>query len=105
MEGRWPEPETDHDNRDGLDNRWKNLREATKSQNAANRKVATTNKSGLKGVIAKTRYGVTKYEALIRLDGKRKHLGRFSTPQEAHAAYVAAAEVYHGKFANSGATT
>lgn len=99
MEGRWPDPEVDHKNGDKLDNRWSNLREATKSQQAANRKLACTNKVGLKGVIRVTRYGVTKFEARLRIDGKQHHLGRFETAQEAHAAYVVAAEKYHGQFA------
>lgn len=100
MMGRWPEPMVDHKNQDKLDNRWCNLREATASQNSQNRKVASTNKLGFKGVIAKERYGVVKYEAVIRLDnGRRKHLGRFNTPQEAHQAYVMAAEAHHGEFA------
>jgi hypothetical protein len=58
-----------------------------------------TNKTGFKGVVMVERYGVTKPEARIRIDGKQKHLGRFNTPQEAHQAYVEAAEAYHAQFA------
>lgn len=101
MIGRWPEPEADHRNLDKLDNRWSNLREATKSQNAANRIAFHTNRVGLKGVIRVTRYGVTKYEARIRVAGKQRHLGRFDSAQEAHQAYVIAAEAAHGNFARS----
>jgi hypothetical protein len=101
MIGRWPEPEADHQNLDKLDNRWCNLREATKSQNAANRAALHTNKVGFKGVIRVTRYGVTKYEARIRVNGRQQHLGRFDTAQEAHQAYVIAAEAAHGNFARS----
>jgi hypothetical protein len=101
MTGRWPNPMVDHINGDGADNRWCNLREASATQNAANRKLAVTNKLGMKGVIAKERGGVVKYEALIKIDGKQKHLGRFNTPQEAHAAYIKAAEQVHGDFAKA----
>ena len=99
MTGRWPNPEIDHINQDGTDNRWSNLREATKAQNAANRRVAKTSQTGLKGVIRVTRDGITKFEARIRLNGKQKHLGRYETGQEAHQAYVRAAEQAHGAFA------
>lgn len=101
MEGRWPDPEVDHWDTDGFNNRWKNLREATKAQNAQNRKVRVNNKVGLKGVIVVERFGIEKFEARIRIDGKQKHLGRFETAQEAHAAYVTAAEAYHKQFARS----
>lgn len=99
VEGRWPEPEVDHENRDGCDNRWDNLREATRAQNAQNRRVAKTNKVGLKGVLVVERYGVKKFEARIRIAGKQKHLGRFDTAQEAHMAYVREAEKHYGPFA------
>jgi hypothetical protein len=99
MTGRYPTNVVDHINRDGLDNRWCNLREATHTQNVANQKLRITNKLGLKGVIAKERYGIVKYEACIRVAGKRKHLGRFNTAQEAHQAYIRAAEEAHGEFA------
>ena len=101
MEGRWPDPEVDHENRNGFDNRWLNLREATKAQNAQNRKMPITNKVGMKGVIRVTRFGVTKFEARIRVSGKQKHLGRFDTAQEAHAAYCNAAEKHFGDFART----
>lgn len=100
MTGAWPEASLDHINGDKVDNRWKNLREATPSQNAANRSVTWVNKVGLKGVIRVTRYGVTKYEARIRVNGKQQHLGRFDSAQEAHQAYIAAAEAAFGVFAH-----
>ena len=37
MEGREPLEEIDHINNDGTDNRWSNLREATRSENLLNR--------------------------------------------------------------------
>jgi hypothetical protein len=34
--------------------------------------------------------------------GKTTTIGFFKNPEEAHAAYVAAAKILHGEFANSG---
>lgn len=99
MTGRWPEHQIDHINLDRADNRWANLREATASQNSANRGAARTSKTGVKGVIVVERYGVKKYEARIRIDGKQKHLGRFDSAQEAHRAYILAAGERHQLFA------
>ena len=101
MEGRWPDPEVDHQNGDGFDNRWVNLREATKGQNAQNRKMPITNKVGMKGVIQVKRFGVTKFEARIKVAGKQMHLGRFETAQEAHAAYCNVADKHFGDFART----
>jgi hypothetical protein len=101
MEGRWPEPQIDHRNKNMADNRWGNLREATASQNAANKSMLPANKEGAKGVVKVTRFGVAKFEARIRVDGKQIHLGRFDTRQEAHAAYCNAAEKHFGVFART----
>ena len=101
MEGRWPEPQIDHRNKNVVDNRWGNLREATASQNAANKHVLPMNKVGMKGVVLIERYGVSKFEAKIRVAGRQIYLGRFETAQEAHAAYCNAAEKHFGAFART----
>lgn len=89
----------DHEDRDGVNNRWENLRRATKSQNGANQCLSPRNKFGLKGVM-RDKHG-KKWVAQIQVDGKSKHLGTFKTPEEAHAAYVAAAERHFGEFARA----
>lgn len=48
--GQWPTNQIDHINGDTRDNSFKNLREATASQNGANKKLSTNNTSGVKGV-------------------------------------------------------
>lgn len=91
--------EVDHINGDGLDNRRKNLRAATKSQNRANqtRKVAGKT-SKYKGVSwSRDR---RKWRADIKVDGKRKNLGRFDTQEEARDAYNKAAQEAFGEFAS-----
>lgn len=50
MTGKWPEELIDHINRNPMDNRWKNLREANHSQNAYNMPIRKDNISGVKGV-------------------------------------------------------
>lgn len=86
--------EVDHENVDPFDNKAKNLRLATRSQNNANRKGFT--KTGLpKGV---TKVG-SKYAAYASAGrGKTQYLGRHDTPEAAHAAYCAFAKTRHGNF-------
>lgn len=90
----------DHINHNTLDNRRINLRIATPSQNSFNRKTHATNKSGFKGVHWDKE--ARKWRASIRLYGKLINLGRFSTPELAHAAYCEAAIRLFGEYANPG---
>lgn len=99
MTGRWPTHEVDHKNRDPLDNRWCNLREATRAQNAHNKAKYSNNRSGYKGVSWSTRE--QKWCAKIRINGIGTHLGYFNDPKEAHLVYKSAAKKYHGEFANA----
>ena len=96
MTGLWPSDEVDHINRVRGDNRWNNLRAATKSQNAMNTSVRADNRSGFKGVAWDA--GRKKWRADIRLPYVRKHLGMFESPELAHKAYVAAAAVHFGEY-------
>lgn len=98
MTGEWPRNQTDHEDGDGLNNRWKNLRDATGMQNQANRGVQPNNISGYKGVSFRKSSG--RYLARIGVRKKIMHLGSFDTPHDAHAAYMAAARKYFGEFAN-----
>lgn len=81
----FPPCDVDHVNNNGLDNRKLNLRLATRSQNAFNTKIKSSNTSGYKGVSFCKLTG--KWVARIRLDGTYKNLGRFDTPEKAHEAY------------------
>lgn len=86
----------DHYDSDGLNNKRENLRVATRSQNAHNMRKLTTNSSGFKGVyLEKSR---SLWVASIKLNNEKIFLGRFTTPEEAHAAYCLASEKYHGEF-------
>ncbi len=94
--GEWPDGEIDHINRIRVDNRIENLRLAH-GQNARN--IVGRGASGFKGVY-QFKPG-QKWRARIFYDGKLRHLGSFDTPEEAHAAYCAAAIRHHGVFANA----
>lgn len=98
MTGEWP-TEIDHKNQDATDNRWANLRLATRSQNNANVGLKSHNTSGLKGVSWDRDRQL--WKAQISVQTKRRMLGRFPTKEEAHAAYVAAAVDAFGDFARA----
>lgn len=98
VNGAWPEIGIDHINGDKTDNRWGNLRLATKSQNGMNRPAQSNNTSGYKGVSRNRK----RWAASIHEDGLKRHLGTFDTPKEAHAAYCRAAVKLHGDFVNTG---
>lgn len=98
--GEPPPPIIDHADGDILNNRWINLRGATDSQNAANkRRVDSQNTSGFKGVCFDK--FTNRWIAQLRKDGRLHNLGRYDTPEEAHAAYVAGAARLHGEFART----
>lgn len=99
MTGAWPDCDVDHINLDRADNRWGNLRQATRSQNMANGKLRSSNTSGFKGVTWVSR--LSKWRAEIVKDGRKKAIGHFATPECAHAAYMAEAGRVFGEYARS----
>ena len=95
--GSWP-PEgywVDHANGIKADNRIANLRLATPTQNQQN-------KAGSgqypKGVTWRNRKSKP-WQAKIRVNGERIHLGSFATMEKAAEAYQQAALEHHGEFA------
>lgn len=89
--------EVDHKDLDKLNNQRNNLRLATFSQNRANRSLQKNNTSGYKGVVLDKRVG--KWGARIKVNGKTKSLGYYTTPEEAAERYNRAASFYYGEFA------
>lgn len=79
------------------DNKLSNLRAATPSENRQNSRLMKDKDVALKGV---TKIG-EKYRGSIRIGKKTTHLGLFTTPEEAHAAYVGAAKLAFGEFARA----
>lgn len=96
--GEWPSDEIDHRDCDKGNNRFDNLRVASRRQNVINR---AFKKNGLpKGA----RYMPSgRIQVRIRAEDKVRYLGTFETPEQAAAAYAEAASRLHGEFANSGA--
>jgi HNH endonuclease/AP2 domain len=97
MTGEWPALEIDHRDTNKSNNRWDNLRLATRAQNAANVKSFKHNTSGIKGVSFDTHK--QRWRACINRKGKKSHVGWFTRKEDAAAAYAAAAREHHGDFA------
>lgn len=87
--------QVDHKNGDGLDNRRANLRRATGNQNRWNVARLRNNTSGFKGVVRHRE----KWQASIRVYGKRIYLGCYPTPELAAQAYNRAAAEHFSEFA------
>lgn len=99
MTGSIPEY-VDHINRDREDNRWENLRAATRKGNARNRSTPKSNTSGVMGVSWDRQ--VSRWRASIGINGRKMFLGFFDSPEEAAPVLAFAREKYHGEFANCG---
>lgn len=81
----------DHINHNTLNNTRENLRMLTHAQNLQNTKMYKSNTSGYKGVDEV--YGG--FRARLCINGERKFLGIFPTPQKAHQIYCEAKIQYH----------
>lgn len=88
---------TDHINGNGLDNRRCNLREASQSENAYNRRKAAHGRSRFKGVSWNSKD--RNWRVTITVAGKRRHVGQYADEAAAAAAYDTAAREAHGSFA------
>lgn len=77
--------DTDHINRNKLDNRRSNLRVCTHQENLLNRGVQKNNKTGYAGVyLSQIKGTADKYVARVKRHGISRHLGRFNTAEEAN---------------------
>jgi HNH endonuclease/AP2 domain len=98
MTGKWPNGDLDHRNGARDDNRWSNLRSASRSQNLANSRISKNNTSGYKGVSFNSIN--RRWRASIKCN-KAYHLGYFDTAEAAHRAYVKKAKEFFGAFARA----
>lgn len=99
MKGYFPPNDVDHKNRRRWDDRWNNLREATRSQNMMNGTLRIDNKSGHRGV--NWHKGAAKWRAFIRVNNITLHLGLYKNIDDAIAARIAAEAKHHGEFGGS----
>lgn len=90
--GDWPTKFIDHINGIRSDNRFVNLREATTTQNAQNSR-SVRGKSIWRGVCWETRK--KRWRAMIRVNGKQRHLGYFEDEEKAAEAYQSAQRLFH----------
>jgi hypothetical protein len=80
----FPNKEVDHINGRRNDNRYCNLRHASRRENAQNQKQHRNNKL----VGASFEKDRNKFRSRIVIGGKIKHIGRYNTEREAHNAYM-----------------
>lgn len=93
--GELPKKEIDHINGIKIDNSWKNLREATRSENLCNRTKQSNNTTGYKGVFKNRK----RFMAKVGCNYKQYYLGCFDTIEEALYWYNYGANYYHQNFA------
>lgn len=91
--GEFPTSDIDHEDLDKDNNRFTNLREATRVQNCANQNKRRSNTSGFKGVSHHKATG--KFQASL----SHRYLGLFVTAEAAARAYDTAAKHHNGEFA------
>tara|TARA_R110000868_G_scaffold153337_1_gene378692 strand:- start:59 stop:586 length:528 start_codon:yes stop_codon:yes gene_type:complete len=91
--GAWPKHEIDHINGVKTDNRFANLRDVTRNINQQNLTKPMKSKKSCQLIGAYWNHD--RWMAIIKVDKKQIYLGRFDTPEEAHAAYVGAKRVMH----------
>lgn len=99
MNGEFPEHQVDHIKGVRADNRWSQLTAATDTENQKNAKKRIDNTSGITGIYwHKSR---KKWMPRISIDGKQRHLGRFTDFFEA-CCIRKSAELKHGYHENHG---
>lgn len=87
----------DHRDRDGLNNQRPNLRKCSQSENLGNSSAHRDKAGNLpKGVSFDRARG--KFAAAVTKNGKRHHLGRFATVEQASLAYQAKHQELYGQF-------
>lgn len=94
--GKWPECELDHIDQDRSNNRFENLREATRSQNATNQKIREDNSSGHTGVCWDKQK--LKWKVQISVKGQKRLQKHFIDFETACSFYRSKATELFGEF-------
>lgn len=95
--GYLPDKLIDHEDGNSRNNKFTNLREASTSQNALNKKLNANNTSGVKGV--SFRKDRKKYAVTFIVDGKSKSFGHYEDLELAELVANEARNKYHGQYA------
>lgn len=101
MTGQWPTSDVDHKDTDCTNDRWENLRLATRTQNNVNTDRRPVGVSGARGVLFDPRY-LKPWKATASVQNKTVVLGRFSTRDEAIAARADFDRRNYGEFTRPG---
>jgi hypothetical protein len=103
VEGDWPATDVEIDHKNGVrnDNRFKNLRKSSHSENGKSVGMKVTNKTGYKGVSVRKLVSGISYRAQILVDGKKMTIGHYGSARVAAIAYDEAATRLHGDFAKT----
>lgn len=96
MTGEHAKGDVDHKDEVKNNNRWDNLREATRAQNVINAKPNSKNTSGFRGVSFFN--AQQKWCARLCVRGRKINLGYYTTKELAASAYRAAAVEHFGAF-------
>jgi hypothetical protein len=97
MTENWPTTDIDHINGILTDNRIKNLRLATRSQNLGNSSTHVDSTSGLKGAAWDRQTG--RWRCTLMIQGVKYDFGRYDTAEQAHEVYCRESSRLHGEFA------
>lgn len=84
MNGEFPETNVDHEDGNGLNNRWSNLQAVTFAENQKNKRLPSNNASGTAGVSWHKR--IKKWNAVITVNQIQKSIGYFTNKEDAVAA-------------------
>lgn len=93
--GKWPENDIDHRDHNTVNNRIKNLRDATNSENHQNiiKAPSSNSSTGFLGVHFHKKKNL--YQTQIKISGKSMHIGYFHSAELAHEAYLKAKRQIH----------
>jgi len=91
MTGEWPENDIDHKDTDKLNDKFENLRPATRLQNQGNHNLSKRNSSGFKGVHWSKRHN----RWVVKVG--QNYVGEFLNLTDAALAYNKAAKSYFGE--------
>jgi hypothetical protein len=98
IEGVWPANEIDHVDRCRTNNKWINLREATRSENMFNVGKRKNNTSGVKGVYWNKEKN--KFQAQATVGGRQVYIGRYDSLDDAKRAFEKYVTPIHGEYLN-----